>query len=74
VNQVVGEIGRFQLDLDPVAVPGQRSGHDNVTFDPGRSEPEDAVGPFELWVEVRFDDLFFACEPRERFLFAQMLN
>ena len=74
MDQVIGEISRFQLDLDAVAVSGERAGHDDVAFDPGRSEPENAVGPFELRIEVRFDDLFLAREPRERLLFAQIFD
>ena len=74
MDQVVGEISRLQLDLDPVALPCEGSRHDNVILDPVRSEPEYSAGPFEFRVKVRVDDLFLAREPCKRLLLAETFD
>src|SRR5207237_10005535 len=74
VDQIVGEISRLQLDLDPVALAGKRTGHNDVTLDPRRDQPKHARGTLQLWIKVWVDDLFLPSQPRERLFLVETLD
>src|SRR5436190_5312955 len=66
VHQIGGEIGRLQLQIDPVAVAGERARDDDVVLDRGGGQPKHAEGALQLRIDVRVDHLFLALEPVER--------
>src|SRR5207244_9795805 len=74
VDQIIGEISWLQLDLDPVALAGKRTGHNDVTLDPRRDQPKHAPGTLQLWVKVWVDDLFLPSQPRERLFLVETLD
>src|SRR5438270_147677 len=74
VNEIVGEIGRLQLEAEPVAVAGQGARDEDMVLDLLGAQPEHARRPLELRIEVRIEHPLLARQPRQRLLFGEPLD
>src|SRR5437764_12503580 len=74
VNEIVGEIGRLQLEVEPVAVAGQGARDEDMVLDLLGAQPKHARRPLEFRIEARIEHPLLARQPRQRLLFGDPLD